>query len=138
MTRLIPTSITTASGLTISAVIISGLPIAAINISALRVISARFLVREWAIVTVAFSSSNISATGLPTRMLRPITTAFLPASSILAEASSSITPAGVQLRNPSSPRASLPRLFGCRPSASLSGSSRFNRAIASRFSGNGN
>ncbi len=51
--RLVPTSITTAPGLTISAVIKRGFPMAAMRMSAERVISARFLVRLWQMVTVA-------------------------------------------------------------------------------------
>ena len=77
---LMPTSITMASGLTISAVIRSLRPAAATRISASRVISPKFWLREWAIVTVASAASNINASGLPTKILRPTTTAFLPRS----------------------------------------------------------
>jgi ABC-type phosphate transport system substrate-binding protein len=44
-------------------------------------------------VTVAFFSNNIKAKGLPTRILRPITTARLPAISSSYSASKAITPA---------------------------------------------
>ena len=52
-TRLMPTSITVAPGFTISAVTNRGWPMAAIKMSAWRVISGRFRVRLWQIVTVA-------------------------------------------------------------------------------------
>jgi hypothetical protein len=38
----------------------------------------RSAVREWAMVTVQFSASRSWATGLPTRLERPMTTACLP------------------------------------------------------------
>src|SRR5437868_6104892 len=52
-TRLMPTSITTASRFTISAVTKRGLPIAATRISASRATSASLRVFEWPVVIVA-------------------------------------------------------------------------------------
>ena len=52
--------------------------------------------REWQWVTVALAPSSSWASGLPTRIERPSTTARAPESSTSASSSSSITPAGVQ------------------------------------------
>ncbi len=133
-----PTSTTTAPGFTCSAVIKPGLPTAGTKISASRVTAAKLGVREWAIITVAFASSSIRATGLPTSKLRPTTTAFCPAISTPAECKIAITPAGVQLRKPGSPRSRRPILTGCRPSASLSGSIASNSGNSSKPIGKGN
>ena len=73
--RWMPTSTTTAPGLTCSAPSIKGLPAATTSRSAWRVIVARSWVREWATVTVALAACSIRAMGWPTRMLRPTTTA---------------------------------------------------------------
>ena len=51
--------------------------------------------REWQCVTVALAASSSCASGLPTRIERPITTARAPSSAAPASLSSSITPAGV-------------------------------------------
>src|SRR5664279_1891593 len=98
-TRVVPTSITAAPSFTISAVRNWGFPNAAIMISACRQISFRFLVRLLQTVTVAspgypFCIIN-DATGLPTILLRPITTQFLPAVGISYRFSNSIIPEGV-------------------------------------------
>ena len=66
--------------LTISAVSSRGIPTAATSTSARRVTAPRSRVREWQTVTVAFSRSSSAATGLPTRSLRPTTTASAPSS----------------------------------------------------------
>ena len=87
---------TTAPSETISAVTNFGRPIATTRISARRVTSARFLVRLWAIVTVAFWSKRSFDTGRPTMFERPITTASLPAISTPAVWSIRIMPFGVQ------------------------------------------
>src|SRR6185369_14008375 len=63
--RLIPTSMTVAPGLIQSPRTISGRPIAATTMSARRTTSGRSRVREWQMVTVAFSLSNSAAIGLP-------------------------------------------------------------------------
>ena len=52
--------------------------------------------RLWVIVTVAFSSSSSFDTGSPTMLLRPITTARLPAISTPAAFSILMMPFGVQ------------------------------------------
>ena len=91
-----PTSITAAPGLIISPVTNSGLPIAAIRISASRVYFAISGVPEWTTVTVAFAPFafciSIAASGLPTMLERPITTACLPAGSMPDFSSSTSTP----------------------------------------------
>ena len=71
---------TTAPGFTQSALTISGRPTAAMRMSARRQMAGRSLEREWAMVTVAleFFETNRSAIGLPTIMLRPMTTASAP------------------------------------------------------------
>ena len=79
-----------------SAVMNFGRPIATTRISAPRVTSARLRVRLWTIVTVAFSSSSSFETGSPTMLLRPITTARLPAISTPAAFSILMMPFGVQ------------------------------------------
>ncbi len=73
-----PTSSTTAPGLTMSALTKRGRPTAATRMSACRQISARLGVAEWQMVTVAEACSSSRAIGLPTMLLRPITTACLP------------------------------------------------------------
>ena len=75
-----PTSSTTAPGLTISAVSTLRLPTAATITSACRVMAAKSGVRLWQMVTVASCASSINAMGLPTILLRPMTTACLPRS----------------------------------------------------------
>ena len=84
----------------------------------------RSRVREWQTVTVALRSSRSDATGLPTRIERPTTTASAPSSSTSGRRSSSITPAGVQGRSPGCPWARRPALIGVRPSTSLAGAIR--------------
>ena len=77
-TRLMPTSTTTAPGLTQDPSTSPGRPTAATSRSASRHRPGRSWVRLWAMVTVACSSSSIKAMGLPTISLRPSTTARLP------------------------------------------------------------
>src|SRR5882724_4802617 len=86
--RLTPTSITTAPGLIQSPRTNRAFPIATTKTSARPTSSRKLAVREWQIVTVACFSSSISATGLPTILLRPTTTAFFPLSSQPTAASS--------------------------------------------------
>ena len=73
----------------------SALPTAPTIISACFTNSAKFCVREWQIVTVAFASSNIAAIGLPKIAERPTTTACLPAISMLFSFKIVMIPAGV-------------------------------------------
>lgn len=60
------------------------LPTAAMSISAFEVNEARFSVLEWQTVTVEFSLSMSIAMGLPTILLLPTITQFLPAVSIFS------------------------------------------------------
>ena len=91
-----PTSITTAPGLTMSRVISPTRPTAATRMSACRVCIPRSGVREWQTVTVALAFSIMAASGLPTMLLRPTITACRPATATPSRLSSSMTPAGVQ------------------------------------------
>ena len=79
-----------------SAVTNFGRPIATTRISAPRVTSPRSRVRLCVTVTVAFSSSSSFETGSPTILLRPTTTARLPAISTPAAFSILTIPFGVQ------------------------------------------
>ncbi len=101
--RLMPTSITVAPGLTMSAVTNFALPMATMRMSAVRQISGRFLVRLWQTVTVASPPGprcmSMMAMGLPTISLRPSTTTLAPAMGMLLRMSSCWMPWGVQGRN---------------------------------------
>ena len=77
-TTLMPTSTTTAPGLSIAPVMRPGLPAATTTMSARRTLSARSVVREWQTVTVASSLTSRNAAGMPTTAERPMTTASLP------------------------------------------------------------
>ena len=68
--------------------------------------------REWHIVTVAFSCKSSIAIGLPTILLRPTMTACLPAIGMSDRFNISITPAGVHGTSASSPRLSRPTFTG--------------------------
>ena len=76
--RFIPTSITTAPGLIQEPRIISARPTAATTTSPVRTTEGRSTVREWQIVTVAWRERSRIATGFPTMLLRPTTTACFP------------------------------------------------------------
>ena len=76
--RFIPTSITVAPALTMSAPIRCGRPTAATRMSASSVCRSRSCVREWQIVTVALRWRRRCAIGLPTMRERPTTTARAP------------------------------------------------------------
>ncbi len=67
-----------APGFTQSPRTISALPTAAINRSACLTLSGRSFVREWQIVTVEFFFTRSKATGMPTILDRPRTTASAP------------------------------------------------------------
>ena len=69
-------------------------------------------VREWQIVTVAFSCKSSIAIGLPTILLRPTMTAFLPAISMSERFNISITPAGVHGTSALVPCMSRPAFTG--------------------------
>jgi hypothetical protein len=93
--RLMPTSITTAPGLTMSALIMRALPTAATRMSAWRVIAPRSRVFEWQIVTVAPALSSSSDMGFPTIVERPTTTACDPSMGTPSCSSIFMTPHGV-------------------------------------------
>ena len=87
----------------------------------------------WQSVTVAFSVRRVSSrpSGRPTVRPRPTTTTSAPAIWTPWRRSSSMAPTGVHGSGPASPSTSLPRLVGCRPSTSLSGSTRESSANSS-------
>mmetsp|Transcript_51983 Transcript_51983/g.90739 ORF Transcript_51983/g.90739 Transcript_51983/m.90739 type:complete len:221 (-) Transcript_51983:387-1049(-) len=132
-TELIPTSMTTAPGFNQLPLTISALPTAATTMSARRTVSAMSLVRECAMVTVALRCISSSATGMPTMLERPITTASLPSMLTPLRSSSSMQPWGVQdtwksmLSKDQAERpgawvfvlANCATFKGCRPSTSL-------------------
>ncbi len=72
------------------------LPIAATRISALLATLAKSSVLECVKVTVESAPKSKIAIGLPTMLLRPITTACLPANGILYSLNISLMPYGVQ------------------------------------------
>ena len=110
--RLMPTSITTAPGLTHSPRIISARPTAATSRSARPTVAARSRVFEWQTVTVASAPSSSAAIGLPTMFDRPTTTAFAPASGRRASSISFITPKGVQATKRGSPMQQAANVLG--------------------------
>ena len=108
--RFMPTSTTAAPGLTMPAVTVDARPTAATTMSACRTWAARSRVALWQIVTVALAASSIIAIGLPTVLLRPMTTACAPAIGTFASCSMRMTPYGVQGRNPTPPRPPAPSI----------------------------
>mmetsp|Transcript_32839 Transcript_32839/g.60095 ORF Transcript_32839/g.60095 Transcript_32839/m.60095 type:complete len:226 (-) Transcript_32839:484-1161(-) len=150
-TELIPTSMTTHPGFSQSAGTNSARPMAAITMSASRTAAAWSAVRLCTIVTVASRRMSSMATGRPTMLERPSTTAFLPAISTPLRSSSSMHPWGVQatwksrssniqlMRVPAwvLPMSSLAALSGCRPSTSFSGAMAFSTVFSSMCSGMG-
>ena len=137
--RLTPTSITTAPGLSMSPVSVFGRPAATTTMSASRVNFAMSGVPVWHNVTVAFVSLRASstATGLPTMLLRPITTACLPLMSIPANSISLMMPWGVHGRKQRSPMSILPTLTGVKPSTSFSGAIASMTALSRMCFGTG-
>jgi hypothetical protein len=87
-----PTSITTAPGLSHSPLTKLGFPMAATRMSASRMTAGMSGVREWQMVTVAFSCWRRVAAGTPTMLLRPRTTARFPSMGILYRFRSSMQP----------------------------------------------
>mmetsp|Transcript_31537 Transcript_31537/g.54376 ORF Transcript_31537/g.54376 Transcript_31537/m.54376 type:complete len:225 (+) Transcript_31537:131-805(+) len=123
LTRLIPTSITTAPGLIQSPRTYSAIPTAAMMISAFRHFSAVSFVREWQHVTVPFIDCSSAQTGIPTMLDRPSTTQFFPLTLMSYRWSNSMQPAGVHAtaRGGSPPESHiLPTLRAWKPSASFS------------------
>ena len=90
-----PTSITVAPGLIQSPRTISGRPIAAISNRRAGTPPANRASWNAQSVTVAFSASSNCATGLPTMLERPITTASSPASEWCTVLASRTQPSGV-------------------------------------------
>ena len=121
--RLTPTSITTAPLFTMSAVTVLTRPVQTMSMSACFVKEARSFVPVWQIVTVQLYSRRVkrTASGFPTILLRPTTTAWAP--SVFTPIFLSIThiPCGVQGRNPFEPMSMFPTLTGWKPSTSFSG-----------------
>ncbi len=85
--RFMPTSMTTAPGLTMSAVTRLRRADGSNHDVGLRVTAARSRVALWQMVTVALAASSIMAIGLPTMLLRPMTTACLPRSATPVDSS---------------------------------------------------
>ena len=111
-TRFTPTSITTAPGRTISAVIAPALPAAATKISARRVCDPRSSVAVWQIVTVAFAPdrfcASIAPSGIPTSLDLPTITTCFPPGSFPERTSNCCTPCGVAGKNRSRPSSTRP------------------------------
>ena len=105
-----PTSITTAPGLIMSAVIIRGRPTATTRMSARRVWAARSRVLLLHSVTVAPACSSRCSCGLPTRLLAPTITASAPRRGTPVVSSRRITPSGVQGTSCGAPVISAPAL----------------------------
>jgi hypothetical protein len=86
------------------------LPTATIRMSAAPVTLGKSFVFEWHTVTVALCVIIRLAAGLPTMLLRPITTQFAPIKLIFSRRKSSTQPAGVQGASPSFPMLVSPAL----------------------------
>mmetsp|Transcript_13814 Transcript_13814/g.39543 ORF Transcript_13814/g.39543 Transcript_13814/m.39543 type:complete len:230 (-) Transcript_13814:368-1057(-) len=140
-TALMPTSMTMQPGFNQVPRTKSGLPMAATTMSALRTCSKLSLVRECKTWTVASIDWSSAATGMPTMLERPRTTAFLPATSTPLRWSSSMQPAGVQgMASGGSPprRQRLPTFMAEKPSASFSTLISFSTVGSSMWLGSGN
>ena len=122
-----------------SPVSVFGRPAATTTMSASRVKWPTSGVPVWQRVTVALVSlrARSAATGLPTMLLRPITTACLPRMSIPENSISLIMPCGVQGRKHSSPIIILPTLMGVKPSTSFSGAIASMTALSRMCFGTG-
>src|SRR5262249_18135128 len=108
--RLMPTSMTQAPGLTISAPMSFGRPTAAIRRSALRHMPARSALFEWQMVTVASFCKSRWASGWPTMFERPTTTACRRATCTPACSMRRMQASGVPGTTPGRPAMSAPRL----------------------------
>lgn len=110
--ELMPQSMTTAPGFIQAPRTISGRPTATTSMSAFLISKLRFFVFEWATVTVASAHLSSSDIGVPTILLRPITTAYEPAIGVPVRLISSMQPFGVQGKKPDmSPVATRPSLI---------------------------
>ena len=90
----------------------SGRPTAATTRSARRTTAGRSRVREWAIVTVQLSLSSSCATGLPTMLERPMTTASSPSSFGSTDLARIEQPVGVHGASALAPLARRPMFTG--------------------------
>mmetsp|Transcript_11886 Transcript_11886/g.31409 ORF Transcript_11886/g.31409 Transcript_11886/m.31409 type:complete len:222 (+) Transcript_11886:103-768(+) len=139
-TALMPTSITTQPGFSQSPRRNSGFPMAATTMSASCTMAFMSSVREWQTVTVASMDWSSDATGMPTMLDLPMTTARLPAIFTPERWSSSMQPAGVHgtARGGSPPfRQRLPTFIAEKPSASFSTLMAFSTAASSMWDGRG-
>mmetsp|Transcript_27223 Transcript_27223/g.84631 ORF Transcript_27223/g.84631 Transcript_27223/m.84631 type:complete len:308 (+) Transcript_27223:1228-2151(+) len=122
-TKFVPTSTTTQPGLSHAPFTKPARPTAATTTSASLIMEAGSFVREWTTVTVASLACKSAATGMPTMLDRPTTTALLPESTTPDRSRSARQPLGVHAtadgRSPPR-RQSLPTLSAAKPSASLS------------------
>mmetsp|Transcript_21074 Transcript_21074/g.59237 ORF Transcript_21074/g.59237 Transcript_21074/m.59237 type:complete len:278 (+) Transcript_21074:66-899(+) len=135
-----PTSMTMQPGFSHSPLTNFAFPMAATTMSAWRTSATMSFVREWQIVTVASIDCRIAATGIPTMLERPMTTALFPRISTPLRCSSSMHPAGVQgTASGGSPplRQRLPMLTAEKPSASLSTRIDFSTVCSSMCFGRG-
>ncbi len=117
--RLTPTSMITAPGLTMSFLTSLARPMAGTRMSAEAQICARSRVREWTMVTVAFSLRRSFETGSPTMFDRPMTTILRPSSGMLLYFRSSTMACGVHGATHGRPCHSAATLRGWKPSTSL-------------------
>ncbi|MNN47963.1 hypothetical protein D3C81_1624080 [compost metagenome] len=134
-----PTSITTAPGLTHSPGINCGMPTATTRMSALRTArssSARG-VNLWQLVTVQPAISSSSPIGRPTWLLTPTMVALRPRTGWSVWPSSVVMPRGVHGRRPNSRSTRWPTFCGWKPSTSLRGSMRWISRFASGMPGSG-
>mmetsp|Transcript_105162 Transcript_105162/g.282587 ORF Transcript_105162/g.282587 Transcript_105162/m.282587 type:complete len:270 (+) Transcript_105162:230-1039(+) len=139
-TALMPTSMTTQPGFSHSPFTKLALPMAATTMSASRMKDTMSFVREWHTVTVASMDCRSCDTGMPTMLDLPMTTAFLPATSMPERWMSSMQPAGVQgTASGGSPpfRQRLPMFMAEKPSASFSTLMAFNIVASSMCFGSG-
>ena len=139
--RETPAPTTAAPGLTMSGVTRFARPAAATTTSPSATYSPRFATPVWTTVTAALQpgrfSASSSARGRPIVSPRPMTTTCCPLTGTSYAPSSSTIPAGVHGSGPGAPITRRPRLTGCRPSTSFSGSTAMRVRSWSRCAGNG-
>ena len=121
-TREMPTSITTAPGLTMSAVISPGVPAAEMSTSAVRVSEPSCGVYLLVEITVAWSRMSSTTTGLPTMLLAPTQTHWVPGRSMPVDSIISMTASAVHGTRLRRPYTMLPMFAGLTPSTSFTGS----------------
>mmetsp|Transcript_74166 Transcript_74166/g.191326 ORF Transcript_74166/g.191326 Transcript_74166/m.191326 type:complete len:447 (+) Transcript_74166:1105-2445(+) len=139
LTRFIPASTTTAPSFSHAPRTKPGLPTQATTMSARRTWSSTFLVWVWHTVTVQSSCCSISATGVPTVLERPKTTASFPTSdtpdcnriSMIAVATDGVVSGSARRRH------SRPPFQGLKPCTSFSGMTAPKTCCSSRCTGSG-